>query len=76
VFDYVGSTNWSNGDNESYANGDLMAHQYASTASTVDFEYKDIGTVGSGIAIALKPASSPPQAQAPGPPTGLTVTVH
>ncbi len=58
VFDYVGSTNWSNGDNESYANGDLMAHQHASTASTVDFEYNDIGSAGSGIAIALKPASS------------------
>ena len=76
VFDYVGSTTWTGGDNESYANGDLMAHQYAPTASTVNFEYTLAPgvTPGSGIAIALKAASS--QNTHPAPPTGLGVTVH
>jgi hypothetical protein len=74
VFDYVGSTTWTNGDNESYANGDFMAHQYAPTASTVDFEYTLAPGVspGSGMAIALKAGSL---AQAPAPPTGPKATV-
>ncbi len=60
VFDYVGSTSWTDGDNESYANGDLMAHQYASAAATVDFEFDVVntGAAWSGIALALKPATS------------------
>jgi len=50
-----------------------MAHQYAPTASTVNFEYTLAPgvTPGSGIAIALKPGGT-----APAPPTGLGVTVH
>jgi hypothetical protein len=69
VFDYVGSTTWSDGDTESYANGDFMAHQYAASASTVNFQYNivDTGAYWEGMAIALK-AGSP--AQAPAPPTG------
>jgi hypothetical protein len=74
VFDYVGSTTWTDGDNESYANGDFMAHQYAPTASTVDFKYTLAPgvTPGGGIATAFKAGSS---AQTPAPPTGLTATV-
>jgi hypothetical protein len=70
VFDYVGSTTWTNGDTESYANGDFMGHQYAPTASTVDFEYTLAPgvTPGSGIATAFKAGSS---AQTPAPPTGV-----
>jgi hypothetical protein len=78
VFDYVGSTTWNgaSGDNESYANGDTMAHQYAPTASMVEFEYNLASGVshGTDVAIALKAASS--QGAAPAPPTGLGVTVH
>jgi hypothetical protein len=62
VFDYVGSTSWSNGDNESYANGDLMAHAYAGSAGTVSFNFNvGSGTSGtaSGISLALKPGSAP-----------------
>jgi hypothetical protein len=72
VFDYVGSTTWSGGDNESYANGDFMAHQYASSASTVNFQYNivDTGAYWGGMAIALKAGSS-----APAPATGLKATV-
>jgi hypothetical protein len=75
VFDYVGSRSWSNGDNQTYSNGDFMSHQYAPTASTVDFEYNVVNTGSSlgGMAIAFKPASS---AQGPAPPTGLAATVH
>jgi len=71
VFDYVGSTTWSNGDTESYANGDFMAHQYAGSASTVDFQYNivDTGAYWEGMAIALKAGSSDP---APAPASGLT----
>jgi hypothetical protein len=74
VFDYVGSTTWSNGDDNSYSNGDFMAHQYAITASTVDFEFNivDTGAYWEGMAIALKAGSS---AQGPAPPTDLTGTV-
>jgi hypothetical protein len=70
VFDYVGSTTWSNGDTESYANGDFMAHQYASSAGTVNFQYNivDTGAYWEGMAIALK-AGIP--AQAPAPASGL-----
>jgi hypothetical protein len=72
VFDYVGSTTWSDGDDESYANGDFMAHQYASSASTVNFQYNivDTGAYWEGMAIALKAGSS-----APAPATGLKATV-
>jgi hypothetical protein len=72
VFDYVGSTSWTDGDNQSYSNGDFMAHQYASAASTVEFEY-NLGTTdgGSGMALALKPASSAQGPTPPAPPTGL-----
>lgn len=76
VFDYVGSTNWTEGDNESYANGDLMAHQYAPIASTVEFQYHVVNT-GSGwsdMALAFKPNSQ--GTTPPAPPTGLTTTVH
>jgi hypothetical protein len=77
VFDYVGSTTWTNGDGESYANGDMMAHQYDSTTAMVDFEFSapqsSSGTL-SGMAIAFKPASS--QGGSPAPPTGLQATVH
>ena len=77
VFDYVGSTTWTNGDNESYANGDEMAHQYAPTTGTVDFEWSapqsSSGTL-SAMAIAFKPASGGPPA--PAPPTGLKATVQ
>ena len=77
VFDYVGSTTWTNGDGESYANGDEMGHQYASTTATVDFEWSapqsSSGTL-SAMAIAFKPASGGPPA--PAPPTGLKATVQ
>ena len=42
VFDYGSSTSWSgtnNGDQQSYSNGDGMAHYYASTASAVAFNF-------------------------------------
>lgn len=75
IFDYVGSTTWTNGDNESYANGDIMAHAYAATASTVNFNFNVVntGSTVSGLSLALKPAASgsPPAA-----PTGLQATVH
>jgi len=69
VFDYIGSTTWSDGDNNSYTNGDFMAHQYASTASTVNFQYNVVNTGASwgAMAIALKSGSP----QAPAPPTGV-----
>lgn len=77
VFDYVGSTTWANGDNESYANGDMMAHQYDSTTATVNFEFSapqsSSGTL-SGMAIAFKPSTS--QGSAPAPPTGLQAAVQ
>jgi hypothetical protein len=75
VFDYVGSTNWAGGDNQSYSNGDTMAHQYAPTASTVQFEYNLAPgvTAGSALAIAFEAASSQGP---PAPPTNVTATVH
>ncbi len=77
VFDYVGSTTWTNGDGESYANGDEMGHQYASTTATVNFEWSapqsSSGTL-SAMATAFKPASGGPPA--PAPPTGLQATVQ
>jgi hypothetical protein len=79
VFDYVGSTSWSNGDNESYANGDLMAHSYAETPSTVTFDYNiGSGSSGSasGLSLALKPASGGGSQNPPSPPTGLKATVQ
>jgi hypothetical protein len=78
VFDYVGSTTWSNGDTESYANGDFMGHQYASTVSTVNFQYNivDTGAYWEGMAIALKAGSSAQApAPAPAPATGLKANV-
>ncbi len=78
VFDYVGSTSWSGGDNESYANGDMMAHAYAATAGTVSFNF-NIGSGSSptlsGISLALKPASGG-GGNPPAPPTGLKATVQ
>ena len=78
VFDYVGSTSWNGaaGDNESYANGDTMGHQYAPTASTVEFQYNLAPGVahGTALAIAFKAASS--QGTAPAPPISLQVTVR
>lgn len=70
VFDYVGSTTWSDGDNNSYSNGDFMAHQYARTASTVNFQFNvvDTGAYWEGMSIALKAGSSNPT---PAPATGL-----
>jgi hypothetical protein len=79
VFDFVGSTSWANGDNESYANGDMMAHAYAATASTVSFNF-NIGAGSSstlsGISLALMPASGGGGQNPPAPPTGLKVTVQ
>ena len=79
VFDYVGSTNWTGGDNESYANCDLMAHFYAPTASTVTFNF-NIGSgtssTASGVSLALKPASVGGGQNPPAPPTGLKATVQ
>jgi hypothetical protein len=75
VFDYIGSTNWTNGDNQSYSNGDTMAHQYAPTASTVEFEYNLAPgvTAGSAMATAFQATSSQGP---PAPPTNLQATVH
>ena len=60
MFEYVGSTTWTNGDGESYANGDMMVHQYDPTTATVDFEFSapqsSSGTL-SEMAIAFKPSS-------------------
>jgi hypothetical protein len=79
VFDYVGSTSWSSGDNESYANGDLMAHAYTVSASTVSFNF-NVGSgtsaTASGISLAFKPASGGGGQPLPAPPTGLEVTAH
>jgi hypothetical protein len=75
VFDYVGSTSWTNGDNESYANGDIMAHAYAATPSAVSFSYNVVNTGSSAAAMSLafKPASG---GGGPAPPTGLKATVQ
>jgi hypothetical protein len=75
VFDYVGATDWTGGDNESYANGDTMAHQYAPAAGTVQFQYNLAPGVehGSGLALAFKAASG---GTSPSAPTGLQATVH
>jgi hypothetical protein len=75
VFDYVGSTNWTNGDTQSYSNGDTMAHQYAPTASMVEFEYNLAPgvTSGSAVAIAFKAASSQGTPVAP---TNLQVLIQ
>lgn len=77
VFDYVGSTSWANGDNESYANGDIMAHAYAATASTVSFDF-NVGSgsssTTSGISLAFKSAGG--GQNPPAPPTGLRATVQ
>jgi hypothetical protein len=77
VFDYVGSTNWSNGDNESYENGDIMAHYYAGTAGTANFQFNVVttGTGWSDMAIAFQPSSGVSQ-DPPAAPTGLTATVQ
>ena len=76
VFDYVGSTTWTSGDNEGYSNGDVMAHFYAPTASTVNFEFNAVNTGNtiSGVSLALKPASS--ASSPPDPPTNVGVTVR
>jgi hypothetical protein len=77
VYDYVGSTTWSNGDNESYANGDLQAHYYASAAGTANFEFNVVATGAgiSGLAIAYKPSGSVSQ-NPPVAPTNLQIAVH
>ena len=54
VFDYVGSTNWTNGDNESYANGDFMGHFYASSASTVSLNTTSFLTGQGGVVWPLR----------------------
>lgn len=77
VFDYVGSTSWANGDNESYENGDIMAHIYAPTATTVSFNYnmgQGTSSTASGVTLAFKASSG--VSQNPSPPTGLTATVQ
>jgi len=75
VFDYVGSTNWTAGDNSSYANGDMMAHVYVPTASTARFNF-NIGSGSSptlsGISLAFLSANTSPIL----PPSGLTAIVH
>jgi hypothetical protein len=78
VFDYVGSNTWQNGDGESYANGDVMAHYYAPTAGAVSFDYNVASGVSTGSAISLaflqsgqSQSSNPPAA-----PSGLTAVVH
>jgi hypothetical protein len=79
VFDYVGSTNWTAGDNESYANGDLMAHAYAPTAGIVSFNFNvgaGTSSTASGISLAFKSASGGGGTNPPAPPTGLQATVQ
>jgi hypothetical protein len=76
VFDYVGA-NWTGangGDQETYANGDFMAHTFAPSTATVNFQFKIVNTspTADSMMIALKSAS----ASAPAPPTNLTATVH
>ena len=79
VFDYVGSTSWSGGDNESYANGDLLAHAYVPTAGTVSFNF-NIGSgtssTASGMSLAFKSGSGGGGPTPPAPPTGLKATVQ
>ena len=79
VLDYVGSTSWTSGDNESYANGDLMAHVYVATPGTVTFNF-NVGTgvsaTTSGISLAFKSASGGGGPTPPAPPTGLKATVQ
>jgi hypothetical protein len=76
VFDYVGAT-WSGangGNQQSYSNGDGMAHFYENTAATVNFQYVFLGSTGMSTSmIALKPAS---QSTPPAPPSGLQAIVH
>jgi len=77
VFDYVGA-NWSNGDNESYANGDIMAHAYAATPSTVSFDFNvgsGASSTTSGVSLALSGGGGGGQSL-PAPPTGLKATVQ
>lgn len=76
VFDYVGSTTWQNGDGESYANGDVMAHYYASTASTVSFDFNVQSGVTGGSALSLAFLQSDSQSSNPAPPTGLSAVVQ
>lgn len=79
TFDFVGSTSWANGDNESYANGDLMAHYYAPTASTVSFNFNigsGSGGQASALSLAFLPASGGGGQNPPAPPTGLKATVQ
>ncbi len=79
VFDYVGSTSWANGDNESYANGDIMAPVYVPTASTISFDYNmgsGTSSTASGVSLAFKPASGGGGPTPPAPPTGLKATVQ
>ena len=77
VFDYVGSTTWQNGDGESYANGDVMAHYYASASSTVSFDFNVQSGVTGGSAISLAFLQSGSQSSnPPNPPSGLTAVVQ
>jgi len=79
VFDYVGSTSWSGGDNESYANGDLLAHYYVPTASTISFNFNvgsGASSTTSGESLAFKSASGGGGPTPPAPPTGLKATVQ
>jgi hypothetical protein len=79
VFDYVGSTSWSNGDGESYANGDLMAHAFVATAGTISFNFNVGGgtsSTASGVSLAFRPASGGGGQDPPAAPTGLQATVQ
>src|SRR5208283_698723 len=79
VFDYVGSTDWTNGDTESYANGDLMAHAYVPTASTGNFNFNvgsGTSSTASGVSLAFKTGAGGGGQNPPAPPTGLKATVQ
>ena len=79
VFDYVGSTSWTSGDNESYENGDIMAHVYVPTAGTISFDYNmgaGTSSTASGVSLAFKSASGGGGPTPPAPPTGLKATVQ
>ena len=75
VFDFVGSTSWSVGDNQSYSNGDVAAHYYALAAGTVSFDFNVASGVTGGSALSLAFLQSS-VSSVPVPPTGLAAVVH
>jgi hypothetical protein len=79
VMDFVGSTSWTSGDQESYANGNAASHFYDPTAATVNFDF-NIGSGASstisGISLAFLQSSSSSMPAAPAPPSDLTAVVH